>query len=400
MMKVLVLSWEYPPHLTGGLGQHVKELAPALLAKAPELEIHVITPTFDEETHHESAGRLHVHRVRVQAPADDHIYADLLHANPALVAVAEQLIAQHGPFDLIHVHDWLPSFASLAVAEAHGLPVIATIHATERGRYRGALYSDVSRAIDAAEERLARQAQLVITCSLAMRREVQDFYGVPNERIRVIPNGIDGSRLRGLRDEDLSDFRSRYARPEELLIFHVGRMVYEKGADLLVEAAPQVLSRVPAAKFVIGGRGPLFASLNQRIDEMHLRDKVLLTGYLADEERDRLYVASDLCVFPSRYEPFGIVALEAMAAGTPVVVCDVGGLGTVVQHELTGLTVRAEDVNALAWAISRSLNEPDAAAERAHRAIDYLESCLAWPEIAGMTLELYRAVIAEARAVP
>ena len=399
-MRILFLSWEYPPHLNGGLGQHVKELVPALLDRAPDLEIHVITPTFGEETYRESAGRLHVHRVRVQTPADDRIFSDVLPANPAFVAAAERLLAEDGPFDLIHIHDWLPSFAGLALAKAHALPVIATIHATERGRYRGALYSDMSRAIDDAEARLAREAQRVITCSLAMQREVQTYYGVPVERIRVIPNGIDSRRLRSLRGEDLSEFRRKYARPDELLIFNVGRMVYEKGADLLVESAPQVLSRVPAAKFVIGGRGPLFASLTERIEAMHLYDKVLLTGFLSDDERDRLYVAADLCVFPSRYEPFGIVALEAMAAGTPVVVCDVGGLGTVVQHELTGLTAYAEDVNSLAWAIARSLNEPEAAAERAQRAIGYLESCLAWPVIAGMTLDLYRAVIAEGSGEP
>lgn len=394
-MRVLFLSWEYPPHLNGGLGQHVKDLIPALLEHDPALELHVITPTFGDETIHESQGKLHVHRIAGAAPSDDGIYEDVVATNTSFVQAGDALIAAAGPFDLVHVHDWLPSFAALALCEAHDVPLIATIHATERGRYRGALYSDTSRAIDAAEHRLVQHAERVITCSLAMQREVQDFYGVPSQRIRVIPNGIDGSRLHSLRGEDLDDFRRKYARPEEQIVFNVGRMVYEKGADLLVEAAPQVLQRVPSAKFVIGGRGPLFASLTQRIEAMHLHDKVLLTGFLADDERDRLYVAADLCVFPSRYEPFGIVALEAMAAGTPVVVCGVGGLGTVVQHELTGLTAYAEDVNSLAWAIIRSLDEPEAAAERAKRAFDYVVSCLAWPVIADMTLDVYRAVVSE-----
>lgn len=388
-MRILLLSWEYPPHLDGGLGQHVKELVPALLAADPELEIHVVTPAFAGRTQHESLGRLHVHRVKVMAPSDDQIYEDVLVANPAFVRAAERLLAAHGPFDLIHVHDWLPSFAGLALAEARGLPIVATIHATERGRYRGALHNDMSRAIDATEGRLAQAAQRVIACSLAMKHEIQSYYGVPAERIRVIPNGIDGSHLRRLRHEDLSDFRRQYARPDERIIFNVGRMVYEKGADLLVEAAPQVLSRVPDVKFVIGGRGPLFASLGQRIEAMHLHNKVMLTGFLSDEDRDRLYVVADLCVFPSRYEPFGIVALEAMAAGTPVVVSNVGGLGTVVQHEATGLTAFAEDVNSLAWTITRALSDPAAAAERAEQAIAYLENCLAWPVIAHATLDVY-----------
>jgi len=391
-MKNLLLSWEYPPHLSGGLGQHVKELVPALLESDAALELHVVTPAFGGETSHERLGRLYVHRVATPLPSDEHVYDDVLAANPAFVEVAEEVLEAHGPFDLIHVHDWLPSFASIELQEAFGLPLVATIHATERGRYRGALYSDMSRAIDAAEQRLARQAQQVITCSMAMQHEVRSFYDVPAERIRVIPNGIDGSRLRRLALEDLSDFRRRYARPDERIIFNVGRMVYEKGADLLVETAPQVLSQAPDAKFVIGGRGPLFPSLSQRIDAMNLRHKVLLTGFLSDEERDQLYVVADVCVFPSRYEPFGIVALESMAAGTPVVVSDVGGLGAVVQHEQTGLTSYAEDVHSLASALVRVLNDPQTASARARLAQQYVEDCLAWPAIAGMTLEVYAAV--------
>jgi glycosyltransferase involved in cell wall biosynthesis len=312
-MNILLLSWEYPPHMSGGLGQHVKELAPALLNSDPALALHIITPALGGDTSHESLGQLHVHRVSTLLPSDDRVYDDVLAANPGFVETAQQLIEAHGPFDLIHVHDWLPSFAAIELQEAFGLSLVATIHATERGRYRGVLYSDMSRAIDAAEQRLARQAQRVITCSVAMRDEVCSFFDVPAERVGVIPNGIDGSYLRRLRRQDLGDFRRRFARPDERIIFNVGRMVYEKGADLLVETAPQVLSQAPDAKFVIGGRGPLFPSLSQRIDAMNLHDKVMLTGFLSDEERDQLYVAADVCVFPSRYEPFGIVALEAMA---------------------------------------------------------------------------------------
>lgn len=392
-MKVLFFTWEYPPHLAGGLGQHVAELVPALLQREPGLELHVITPVHGEKSSHETFGRLFVHRVAATAPAEGPIYDHARLDNQALTATAEQLITSYGPFDLIHVHDWLPSFAALHVQEKHGLPLVATIHATERGRYRGALYSDLSRAIDGAEARLAQQADRIITCSLAMQIEVGAFYGVPAERISIVPNGIDSSRLRRLRGQDHRAFRRRYARTDERIVFHVGRLVYEKGADMLVESAPLVLNRVPEAKFVIGGRGPLFASLGQRIDAMHLQDKVLLAGFLSEEERDRLYVVADVCVFPSRYEPFGIVALEAMAAGTPVVVSDVGGLGTVVQHNHTGLTTYPEDIHSLAWAIMQVLRHPELAMERAARASAYVEEHLNWPVIAAMTLEVYGGVV-------
>lgn len=391
-MKTLFLTWEYPPHLEGGLGQHVKELAPALLQRDPALELHVVTPIFDAAGGQESLGRLFVHRVAMPAPAEGRIYDDVLAGNPALAEVAGQVIAAHGPFDLIHVHDWLPSFAALQLQAAFGLPLVATIHATERGRYRGGLYSDMSRAINAADERLVQQAAQVITCSGAMEAEVRTFYGVPAERISVIPNGIDGRRLRSLQEQDLSEFRSRYARPDERIVFNVGRLVYEKGADLLVETAPLVLSQAPDAKFVIGGRGPLLDRLERRVAAMHLQDKVLLTGFLTEEERDMLYVVADVCVFPSRYEPFGIVALEAMAAGAPVIVSNVGGLGSVVQHELSGLTAHSEDVHSLAWAINRVLSDPQAARARAAYASEYVETHLNWGVIAGMTLQVYEDV--------
>lgn len=388
-MKVLMLSWEYPPYLNGGMGQHVKDLAPALMEADPALTLHIMTPAFGVETSHEQIGRLHVHRIGAQAPAADRIYDDVLVTNATFTQVAAELFASDGPFDLIHVHDWLPSFAGLELQEAFNVPLVATIHATERGRYRGALYSEMSRAIDAAESRLVSEAQRVITCSEAMQQEVRDFYNVAAERISVIPNGVDGSHLRRLHNDDLSEFRRRYARPEEQIVFNVGRLVYEKGADLLVETAPKVLAEFPDAKFIIGGRGPLFASLGERIAAMQLNDKVLLTGFLTEEDRDRLYVVADVCVFPSRYEPFGIVALEAMVAGTPVVVSAVGGLATVVQHEKTGLTAHSENVNSLAWAIKRTLSDPQSAAARAQDALDYVEMCLAWPVIAGLTQRVY-----------
>ncbi|HNS02851.1 MAG TPA: glycosyltransferase family 4 protein [Anaerolineae bacterium] len=391
-MKILCLTWEYPPHLEGGLGQHVKELTPALLRNSPALELHVVTPVFSGATSHETLGRLTIHRVAVPAPAAATIYADVVADNPALAKAAAEVIRAYGPFDLIHVHDWLPSFAARELQATFGLPLVVTIHATERGRYRGALYSEMSRAIDAAEERLAQEATRVITCSQAMQMEVHSFYHVPSGQIVVVPNGIDGRHLRRLRGRDLSDFRSRYAQPHQRIVFNVGRMVYEKGADLLVEAAPLVLSRTADVKFVIGGRGPLFDALRQRIADLRLTEHVLLSGFLTDDERDRLYVVADVCVFPSRYEPFGIVALEAMAAGTPVVVSDVGGLGTVVQHGLTGLTTYPEDVRSLAWAIQEVLDHPEAAQERAARASAHVKEHLNWDVIACMTLQVYEDV--------
>jgi len=140
----------------------------------------------------------------------------------------------------------------------------------------------------------------------------------------------------------------------------------------------------------------MWAGLEQRIQELRLGDKVLLAGFLGDEDRDRLYVVSDCCVFPSRYEPFGIVALEAMAAHTPVVVSNVGGLATVVAHDVTGLTAYPENPDSLAWGILKTLQDTEAAQERAERAWEVVEMTLSWPVIAEETLQVYRRVIEDA----
>lgn len=392
-MRVLVFSWEYPPYLVGGMGQHVMKLLPALAALDPNLELHVLTPLFNGGRELETDGRLTIHRVRVEKPAAEDFFEGVCWANRNLALRAGELRQSLGGFDLLHLHDWLMSFAALEIQEAFGVPLLTTIHATERGRHRGYLYSGLQQAIDRAEQDVATRSREIITCSEAMCDEVQRFYGIPAGKIHVVPNGIDPSRFDRPKAEDLSEFRARYARPEERLVFNVGRLVYEKGADLLVEAAPQVLARIPEAKFVIGGRGPLLATLERRIQELNLRDKVLLAGYLSEEDRDRLYVAADCCVFPSRYEPFGIVALESMAAGTPVVVTAVGGLGTVVNHEYTGITVYPDNVESLAWGLIRVLGDPEATAIWADRAEKTVRQSLSWKVIADLTLAIYRQAV-------
>lgn len=392
-MKVLIFSWEYPPHVDGGLGQHVKELTPALLEADPNLVLHVITPTFIGETTHEAQGRLVVHRVRVSAPSEDRYFEDVKRANDLLGQVALEVVEAEGGFDLMHVHDWPASFASFVVQNAYALPMLSTIHATERGRYRGWLVSELSRAIDRAERQLVVCSQAVITCSEAMKNEVTQYFSFPDDRMVVIPNGVDARRFDALRAMDLSEFRAQYARPDEKIIFHVGRLVYEKGADLLVEAAPRVLNRIPEAKFVIAGRGPLLPALRQRVHEMHLADKILLSGFVSDDDRDRLYVAADVCVFPSRYEPFGIVALESMAAGTPVVVSDVGGLGSVVEHDQTGLTSYPENIDSLAAAIVRALQDTATSTRLAEQALEVVQERMNWPVIARQTVARYQGLI-------
>lgn len=394
-MRVLMLSWEYPPHVVGGLGQHVQELAPELVRTDQSLELHLVTPSFTTTMTSNYHGRLVVHRIPVAEPAIETYLADMRRANEAMLAAALRLIETTAAFDLVHAHDWQVGFAALELQAATGTPLLTTIHATERGRHRGFLHHDLNREIDAAESQLSRHAQRVITCSRAMAHEVQEYFGVPPDRVYVIPNGMRVKRFDAWRHQDLTEFRRRYARPDERIVFNVGRLVFEKGADLLVEAAPRVLLRVPQAKFVIAGTGPLLAMLQHRVDQLGLGDKVLLTGYLSDEDRDKLFLLADCCAFPSRYEPFGIVALESMAAGAPIVVTKVGGLGVVVEHLKTGLTVYSDDPESLAWGILHTLENPEAAIKRAAQARRAVENEFSWSRVARMTVEMYCQVVGQ-----
>ena len=162
-------------------------------------------------------------------PHSQAYFEDVALANVSLAATARSVAETEGPFDVLHVHDWLPSWAAFAVQDLHGTRLVATIHATERGRYRGHLHSHMSGDIDRAEADLCRRADHIIVCSSAMMDEVERYFGVEPARITVIPNGIDGSRFVPLREADLTEFRARYALPHEQIVFNVGTAGVREG---------------------------------------------------------------------------------------------------------------------------------------------------------------------------
>ena len=182
-------------------------------------------------------------------------------------------------------------------------------------------------------------------------------------------------------------------------MFFVGRMELQKGAHLLVESAPRVLSQFPQAKFILAGTGGMENSLRRRVYELGLYDKVWMAGFIPDPDRDKLYKIADVSVFPSLYEPFGIVALEAMAAGSPVVVTDVGGLREVVKHNETGIIVYPDNIESLSWGILHTLRRPDWSATRAANAYRGVCSEYSWDHIAERTIQVYDRTVGERRQV-
>jgi glycogen(starch) synthase len=393
IMRILMFSWEYPPHVVGGLGKHVAELLRPL-GDLPEVDLHLVTPRWSGGEPLEQVGRAMVHRVEPPITEGD-FYTGAWQTNLRLEEYARHLWHEAGPFDLIHVHDWLVAFVGAACKRSYKVPLLSTIHATERGRGRGYLSSDQARAIHHVEWWLSYESWRVIACSEYMRDEIADYFQCPRDKIDVVPNGVETTRFDRLEGQDLTHFRNMYALPFEQIVFSVGRVVFEKGLHVLVRAMPIILPQQPTAKAVIAGKGPELDSLRSLAWSLGVGEKVLLTGFIADEDRDRLFKIANCAVFPSLYEPFGIVALEAMAAKCPVVVSEVGGLKDVVQHARTGINVYPDDPASLAWGIVHTLQHPDWAAARVENAYQMVREEYNWERIASRTAGIYRQIIAE-----
>jgi glycosyltransferase involved in cell wall biosynthesis len=337
-----------------------------------------------------------VHRIEPPHMEDYGFVTFALETSNVLEQAAHALCAETGAFDLIHAHDWLAASAAVALKHAWRRPLVATIHATERGRGQGFLSANgYSDQINQLEWRLTYEAWRVIACSRFMAHQVHDYFSTPLDKIDVVPNGIYVRPDPFASDQERLAFRRRFADDDQPLVYYVGRIVYEKGLHVLLDAWPQVLAALPRARLLIAGAGGYLASLEQRAADLDITAQVTFAGFISDDERDRLYHAADVAVFPSLYEPFGIVALEAMAAGCPVVVAATGGLAEVVTAHETGLTVQPSDPAALAWGIRHTLQHPDWSRARAENAYRAARDSFNWHTIAGATAAVYRRALDE-----
>jgi 1,4-alpha-glucan branching enzyme len=388
-----MLSWEFPPMTVGGLARHVYDLSRHLVRQG--CEVHVVATATGDAPLEEVVDGVHVHRVRVVQPDGGEFIHFVLQLNLMMLDRCRTLMNEEGyAFDVVHAHDWLVCEAAKALKCLYHLPLIATIHATEHGRNQG-IHTDVQRHIHQREWELTYEARRVIVCSSYMKQEVKTVFHLPAEKIDVLPNGIDRCQLQFPTLAKVP-VKAPYADESEPLVLFIGRLVPEKGVHILLEAAPAILEEFPKARFVIVGKGPMHDQLVSMTHQLGIADRVAFAGFVADEERNRLLRAADVAVFPSLYEPFGIVVLEAMASNTPVVASDVGGLGDIVHHEHNGLTVYPGDAGSLATQVRRILRDRDFARNLARVA----EAGLArfdWNHIAKETLQRYQAVVESSR---
>lgn len=391
-MKVLMLSWEYPPHMVGGLGQHVYDISRYLVRQG--VEPHIITPRVENQPDHETLDGVFIHRVGnpISEASPDDFKGWTFTFNSEAIREAVRLNSQTGGFDIIHAHDWMVAYAGRSVSKIFSVPLITTIHATEYGRNLG-LHNRTQREINEIEKNLALEADQIICCSQYMQGEICSLFGVRREAIKIIPNGVEPEQFVELPENPQIEFDPR----EKALVF-LGRLVPEKGVWQLLHCFPRVLESVPEAKLYIVGRGPQKKILEQRAQKLGIEKKVVFTGFIRDKERNYVYRQARAAVFPSLYEPFGIVALEAMATRTPAIVSEVGGLSEIVVHRQTGLKVPPGHESKLAEAIIEIMSDDELARQLTDNAARMIESVYNWNHIAGSTIDVYNEVTARIKA--
>jgi len=384
-LRVLILSWEYPPIVAGGLARHVSKLAEALVRAG--VEVHVLTRgTSDMATEQTCAGVV-VHRVREEAmPLDLDAFVAWVEGMNSHMHAAGRQLGRRLRFDLVHGHDWLVAGAAAAIAGRLRCPYLTTVHATEYGRHQGWVDKHPQSYIHGIETWMVGVADRVITCSHYMRGHVADVYAIAEQRIVVIPNGIDCGDLHPV--DDLAALRARFAEPGERLVLLVGRLVFEKGFQLALDALPQVIRRSGRVRFLVAGSGTHEAQLRLQARRLGLDAHGTFLGWIGDDVLHSLYRIADLCVVPSIYEPFGLVALEAMASGCPCIVADTGGLREVVPNADVGLRFASRDPRALAAMMQRVLDE-DTLRERLVAEASRHVLSFDWNDVARRTVQVY-----------
>jgi len=381
-----MLTWEFPPRIVGGIARHCLGLSKALAKN--NHEVHVVTLEFPGAPAFEDIEGVKVHRVRIELGHPNFITWTFIfnHFMEKLVAV----LNRNFEFNVIHIHDWLT--APVGIASKHYLnkPLVSTVHSTEVGRAQG-LHSPDSFLIDGLEWWMTYEAEKIISCSGSMKWELEHHFHLPSEKIIVIPNAIETSKYE--RRIDREAVKRRYGiAPYEKIVLFIGRLVPQKGVEYLVKAIPLILQQHRDVKFVIAGDGWSKNYLEDMARSAGFADKVRFLGFISDSELTELTMSSDVLVVPSVYEPFGIVALEGMAAGVPVVAASVGGLSEIIEHDRTGVLVYPKNLESLAWGVNRVLSDPGYSNWLVQNAKRKVQEVYSWEAVARRTIEVYENV--------
>ena len=392
-MKILMLTWEYPPRVVGGIAKVVYDLSRTLIKDGHDVT--VVTYKEGDVPYFEDDKGVKVYRVDNYMINPNNFIDWIMQLNFNLIAKANEIMEEQGKFDVIHAHDWLVAYAAKTLKNSYHIPIVSTIHATEAGRNSG-IHDEQQRYINDTEWMLTYESSEVIVNSNYMKGELQRLFGLPYEKINVVPNGVNLSLFNGIERD--YNFRRKYAMDNEKIILFMGRLVYEKGVQHLIAAMPKILNGYHDSKLVVCGKGAMLEELRAQANAMGIGNKVYFAGYMNGKDVQRMYKAADIAVFPSTYEPFGIVALEAMLSENPVVVSDVGGLNEIVQHRENGMKSYAGNANSIADSILELLYDHKLCSDITKKAKNKVRNEYNWSKIAQDTHFTYQKAICQSMA--
>lgn len=388
-LRILMLSWEYPPQVIGGLGRHVQGLSAALAAAGHEVTI--LTRAAPGAPTDELVGGVRVLRPLPNATTDGLSAWTGAVTHPLARDAGKAVRA--GEYDVVHAHDWLLGHTAVALARKIGAPLVTTIHTTEARRHQRRLPARVDASVHAVERRLGHEAKRVIVCSRYMRHQVIEQLDLPPDRVEVVVDGVDPTGWQASAAE-ITAAHLRFAGVGPL-IGYAGRLVQEKGVQDLIAALPRLRQRHPGLRAVVAGDGPVRADLRRQARPLRLERAVSFTGFLDQARLRAVFGACDVMVLPSTYEPSGMIALEIAAAGVPLAAASTGGLTEIVESGVTGLLFPAGDPDGLAEAVDQLLDDAKNARRMAALARQNVLARYTWSATATRTAEIYVAAMGQ-----
>ena len=414
-MKMAVLVYEYPPKIVGGLGTYAAEITRKFVLLDHDVSVFTMNDDAGSLPTRELWRGIEIHRpmdidVSDSLPdviAEDvrkwgrgiQLFSKILVYNylSASKLINELIRREEFKYDIVVAHDWLSVIGGVAVKKETGLPFVFHVHSTEKGRTLG----NGSEVVSNIEYRGGQMADLVITVSHAMRDELISL-GFPADKIQVCHNGVDPEKYcpEGVDKEKVSEIKQKYGlKNDDLMILFIGRLVGVKGIDKLIQAMPQVLEKIPNAKLVILGLGEMRDFLEKLVQKLKLQDVVKFCfEFVPEEDRIAHYAACDVAVFPSLYEPFGIVSLEAMSMEKPVVVgaTGVSGMREVVVPsgpDQCGFHINPNDPTDIAWGIINAVQDAQKKIQLGKNGRKRVLQQFTWDSVAKRTVQLYENLI-------
>ncbi len=383
-LRVLMLTWEYPPRIIGGISRVVEGLSKALVKLG--VEVHVITNEMSGSPNEQDDDGVHVHRVQIESPAPD-FHSWILMMNHYFAKRAGRLSCEVGKFDIVHVHDWLTFPAGAETKSFLGNTMVTTLHSLEFRR-SGGTNTPESKMIDSLEWWATYESSIVVVCSGSMKSDTKSQFKVPEDKIWVIPIGIEPKRFEQRPNRDR--VRSRYGvTNDQKLVLFVGRLTSQKGCEYMIRALPYV-ARYHNVRLLVVGDGYMRNELENIASSSGESWRISFLGFLKDSDLTELQLCSDVMVIPSVYEPFGVVALEGMAAGVPVVASNIDGLAEIIRHEENGVLAFPRDSSSLAWAVSRVLSDSKNTERLVQNARNDVRNRYSWEAVAKLTLQAYQ----------